>query len=619
MCEPARGPFMSRALLCSVVLLSLGSPGCGSSSSDGPSNTAGGSNQNQAGANASGGGSSNATAGMTGTPGAGAANPSGGSGTGTAGSGTAGAGAGAGAPGSAGAAGGNAAAGSGAGGGGAVTGGTSVTQWGGDLAHTSHWVHASLTKANAAKLAFDTFAAPTPAADYAGNFAGEVAALPLYLAGASGGAGVYIVVTTQNDVYAFTEGTGALAWKHNIGPNLGKGGSICGTPTNHGIVSTPVIDPATRVIYVIGGMTDGHYEIHALSADTGMPVTSPAGWPVNGSSFKAGSVAFKHAAQSQRSALSLVNGILYVAFGGYCGDMGDYKGWVEAVDVKDPSKMGGWATMDPRQGGIWCAAGMPSDGNGVFAVTGNVAAATGMDHSNSDSEEVIRVTGLGVGNRDSKNMFFPSEWATPMNSADLDFGSGSPTIFTVPGSTPSSIMAAPAKNGRVYFLDSANLGASLGQFADMAVADTTRGSVFTSPTAYTTGTGVYTALITGSGSQCKDPVGVNNGSVMAIKMKPGSPPTPEMSWCAKIGTDGATTHRSPISTSSAGTADPIVWTMDGSKLKGFDGDTGAVVFDGGSGTCAGVHSFTSLIQANGHIVSVGDSGGKAHLCSWSVH
>jgi len=64
-----------------------------------------------------------------------------------------------GAPGSAGAAGGNAAAGSGAAGGGAVTGGTSVTQWGGDLAHTSHWVHASLTKANAAKLALAWLAA----------------------------------------------------------------------------------------------------------------------------------------------------------------------------------------------------------------------------------------------------------------------------------------------------------------------------------------------------------------------------------------------------------------------------------------------------------------------------
>jgi len=438
------------------------------------------------------------------------------------------------------------------------------------------------------------------------------------LAGASGGAGTYIVVTTQNDVYAFTEGTGALAWKHNIGPNLGKAGSICGTPAVHGIVSTPVIDAATRTIYVIGGMTDGHYEIHALSGDTGMPVSSPAGWPVSSTAFKAGSVTFNAAPQSQRSALSLVNGILYVAFGGYCGDMGNYKGWVEAVDIKDPSKLGGWATMDARQGGIWNPGGMPSDGNGVFAVTGNVASATGSDHSTSDSEEVIRITGLGVGNRDAKNMFFPTEWATPMNSGDLDFGSSSPTILTVPGSTPSSIMVAPAKNGRVYFLDSANLGASLGQLADMAVANVTSQSVYTAPTAYTTATGVYAAITTGAGSQCKTPVGMTDGAVMGIMLKPGSPPTPDMIWCAKIGTDSTTTHRSPISTNSAGTADPIVWQMDGSKLKGFDGDTGAVVFDGGSGTCAGVHGFTTMILANGHILAVGDSANKAHICSWSV-
>jgi hypothetical protein len=237
----------------------------------------------------------------------------------------------------------------------------------------------------------------------------------------------------------------------------------------------------------------------------------------------------------------------------------------------------------------------------------------------SDSEEVIRITGLGVGNRDAKNLFFPTEWATPMNSKDLDFGSSSPVIMDVPSSTPSKIMVAPAKNGRVYFLDSANLGASLGQFADMAVADVMGQSVYTAPTAYTTAKGVFTALTTGSGSQCKDPVGVNNGSVMAIQMQPGSPPMPSMAWCAKIGTDATTVHRSPISTNSAGSADPIVWQLDGSKLKGFDGDTGAVVFDGGSGTCAGVHGFTTLILANGHILAAGDAGGQAHLCSWSVH
>jgi len=440
----------------------------------------------------------------------------------------------------------------------------------------------------------------------------------LYLASASGGAGLYFVVTTQNDVYAFTEGTGALAWKHNIGANLGAGTSACGTPKNHGIVSTPVIDPMSRVIYVTGGMTDGHYEIHALSADTGMPVASPAGWPVSSTKFKAGSASFNTTVQIQRSALALVNGILYVAFGGYCGDRGDYKGWVQAVDTKDPSKLGAWATMDARQGGIWCPGGLPSDGNGVFAVTGNVVSATGTDHSTTDSEEVIRVTGLGVGNRDSKNMFFPTEWAMPMNSGDLDFGSSSPTIFTVPDSTPSSIMVAPAKNGRVYILDSNNLGASLGQLADLAVANTSGQSVYTAPTAYTTASGVYVAITTGEGSQCKSPVGMVKGAVMGIKFKPGSPPTPEISWCGTIGTDSTTTHRSPISTNSAGTSDPIVWQMDGTKLKGFDGDTGAVVFDGGSGTCAGVHGFTTLILANGHILAAGDSGGQAHLCSWSV-
>jgi len=100
---------------------------------------------------------------------------------------------------------------------------------------------------------------------------------------------------------------------------------------------------------------------------------------------------------------------------------------------------------------------------------------------------------------------------------------------------------------------------------------------------------------------------------------PDKAPTPKIAWCAKTGTDGTTTHRSPISTNSAGTADPIVWMLDGSKLKGYDGDTGDVVFDGGTGSCQGVHGFTTLILANGHVLAAGDAGGQAHVCSWSVH
>jgi len=291
------------------------------------------------------------------------------------------------------------------------------------------------------------------------------------------------------------------------------------------------------------------------------------------------------------------------------------------VNAKTPTMTGAWATMDPRQGGIWAPGGLVSDGNGVFAVTGNVQAATGTDHSMSDSEEIIRVTGMGVASHATKDVFYPTEWS-PMNGGDLDFGSSSPAIITVPNSTPSSVIVAPAKPGRVYFLDATNLGATLGQFADMAVADTGGQSVYTSPTGYQSATGVYVALITGAGSQCPGQATTNDGSVMSILMQPGATaaqaPMPKKAWCAAVATDG-TTKRSPISTNSMGNADPLVWAINGSKLNAFNGDTGAVVFAGGTGTCGGVHSFTSLIDADGHMVAGGDAAGQAHLCSWSVH
>jgi hypothetical protein len=285
---------------------------------------------------------------------------------------------------------------------------------------------------------------------------------------------------------------------------------------------------------------------------------------------------------------------------------------------------GAWATMDGRQAGIWAAGGFPSDGDGIFAVTGN-AGANG-SHDTSDTEEIIRITGLGVAHRDTANLFYPTEWANPMNSNDLDFGSASPAIVSVPDGKPSSIMVAPAKPGRVYFLDAKNLGGSLGQFADMTVADTGGSSVYTAPAAYQAASGVHVAIATGGGSQC--PKGTLNAAVMSILLKPsaaGMVPMPSKAWCAGIG-GGDTSKRAPIATNSAGAADPIVWYMNGGNLNAFDGEDGTVLYDSSStkngatpSSCAGVHKFTSLMAVNGRIVAGGDSGGNAHLCSWSVH
>ena len=592
---------MSKVLLCSALLVTVAcgnsdsNPGGGSS---GAGTTAGTSNNPTAGSagTANPGGGQATTGGSTGTAGNAGNTPTGGVATGGGGAGTT------------------------AGTGGTPTAGTggtppagdgSVTQRGADDARTSHWLAPTLTKANVmTKMAGDT--------DFKANFTGELTGSPLFLAGATPGTGHFFVATTENDVYQLGEKDGAMGWKHNIGGYLASADVCGGDPKNHGIVSTPIIDSAKKVIYVAAAMTDKHHEIHALSTDTGMEV---AGFPIDVSKIKAGNLAFPSGVQNQRSALSLVKGILYVAFGGYCGDQGAYHGWVIGVDTADPTKIGAWATMDNTQAGIWAAGGMASDGNGVFAVTGN--AQGGNNHDTSDSEEIIRITGLGVGNRDAKNMFYPTEWANPMNSNDLDFGSASPTVVTVPGATPSTIIVAPAKPGRVYFLDAANLGGSLGQFADTVVAGTNGQTIYTTPTAYTTATGVHVAISAGQGAQC--PGGNKDNVVMSMLLKPaaaGMPPMPTKSWCGAIG-GGDTPKRSPISTNSSGANDPIVWYLNGGNLNGFDGEDGTLLYDSSKGatplSCAGVHKFTTLIATNGRIVAGGDVGGQGHLCSWSVH
>jgi len=75
------------------------------------------------------------------------------------------------------------------------------------------------------------------------------------------------------------------------------------------------------------------------------------GWPINVGNFKGnGTLDFHHAAYNQRSALSLVNGILYVGFGGHIGDCNDYHGWVLALNTANPTM--GWRLGDgwPRRG-----------------------------------------------------------------------------------------------------------------------------------------------------------------------------------------------------------------------------------------------------------------------------
>jgi hypothetical protein len=473
---------------------------------------------------------------------------------------------------------------------GAINLAESVLERGKNPQRTAHFVQPALTTAAVmTKLAMDT--------TFMAKFSGGVAGVPLFVAGAKPGQGRFFVATLSNTVYALDETTGAVIWMHSIG----MGG--------HGIIGTPVIDATTRRIFVAADANAGNHLIDALSIDTGDEVM---GWPVDVSKLSSNGVAFNSHDQNQRGALSLVNGTLYVPYGGYFGDGGDYHGWVVAVDIKNPTTAAGWATAG-QQEGIWAPGGLASDGNGVFAVTGNNGSAP-MDHL--DSEEVVRVTGLAQAQRDDANRFWPTIWRTGMDMGDKDFGSCSPLVIAATGGTPASLVVAPAKPGHVYFLDDKNLGGLGGQVADLVVASTGAESVYVTPTSYMTASGPHVVISTTVGAVCPD--GTKDSQLVGIKLDTSTKPlTPKIVWCATTAGDDEIRRRSSISTTTDGKANPLVWFMNGAQLNAFDGETGAVVFAGGAATdtCGGIHRHTSPIAANGRIIA----GGDGHLCAWSVH
>jgi hypothetical protein len=514
----------------------------------------------------------------------------------------------------------------------------SVLQRGNDLLRRGTFVEALLTKQSAGSVTLDT--------SFNATFAGSMRASVLYLqAGPAGagcpatgaaattcmattrpaGNGLFFAATNGNVVYALDETTGAIVWQTNINA-LGGGDGIRGTP---------VIDPDTRALIVATGVS-GHHEVHSLSVDDGSEYT---GWPVILSSSTlavdpgTGSVPFNSPVQNQHGALLLANGIVYVPFGGQNDDTGDYNGWVVSINENDPSQVNGWVTLSGHEG-VWGHGGLASDGAGsVFAVTGNGHAGK-HGPMDSDAEEVVRLTGMSSFARNANDVYYPALW-TEMDAVDHDFGASTPAYVPLPhGSVPPAVLVAPSKPGHVFFLDGTNLsGGSYpnpgGEIADVVVADTTSESVYTSPTIYSTASGIHAAIDVGIGPVCPpgSPTSTNGKMIVSMLMDPGCVPFAKTTWCATVaGNPGnsvtmpnnlASNHYNepPISTTSdGGCSDALVWFINGSQLSVVDGDTGVPLVPQPSGTCNNIESMNFPIAVKNRIVVAADG----QLCAWSL-
>ncbi|HLV78750.1 MAG TPA: PA14 domain-containing protein, partial [Chthonomonadaceae bacterium] len=184
-----------------------------------------------------------------------------------------------------------------------------------------------------------------------------------------------------------------------------------------------------------------------------------------------GVLTFDPLLQFQRSALALVNNVVYVAFAAHC-DITPYHGWIfgyRAGALQQPPYV--WVTTPNGKtdasgypiggGGVWQAGQAPAtDGQNLFFATGNgtfdadPSLGSGIDYGDSVVRLTPGRTGLAL-----KDFFTPYN-QNDLNDNDWDLGSGGCLALpaSVGSATHPQLLVCCGKTGTIYLMDRANLG-----------------------------------------------------------------------------------------------------------------------------------------------------------------
>src|SRR5437879_1957240 len=295
---------------------------------------------------------------------------------------------------------------------------TSVTTWHYDNSrHSANTTETTLTPSNVNKTTFGKLS--TKPVD------GFLVGHPLYLPGVNiPGQGVHNVVyvaTMHDSVYAFDADYANTIplWMTSIFgysppgatsvPSIVKKNSVTTAWSELGIVSTPVIDPATGTLYLVAETYENGnvvHRLHALDVTTGLeklggPTTIAATYTLNGTT-----TTFQDLYQMNRPGLLLANGHIYIAFGSNCCNAYS-QGWILSYNATTLQQEGAY-TAEPGKilASIWQkGAGLSADGDGnIYAETSEGFYAAGTNLSIS----VLKLSQTGTS-------LALADWFTPYN------------------------------------------------------------------------------------------------------------------------------------------------------------------------------------------------------------
>jgi hypothetical protein len=472
-----------------------------------------------------------------------------------------------------------------------------VTQFHNHDSRDGLYIDSAFTPSGAATLARDL--------NFDGTISGNIYAQPLYIENGPGGRAMVIAATESNNVYALDAVDGSVIWERNVGPPVSADDLLCTKFDVMGITGTPVVDLASRALLLDamtspdGGTTKKHLII-SLNVDTG---DINPGWPVDVEATATyNGINFNSAVQQQRPALGIVSNILYIGYGSM-RDCNIWHGWLIGVPIDNPASVTAWAAGGGGSwgGAIWGVGGVASDGKNPFVTTGNTSNTGGNWHG---GEAVIRLQPGPVFSGDSADYWTPTNWLS-LDQMDADMGASGPLLVDVPGATPSHLVVALSKDRHAYLVNRDNLGGISAPIDESQVASST---ILQAAVTYRTEQGTYVAFRANNDG---------NTVLSAFRITATNPPTIDSAsgWDVNRPSGGC---GSPFATSTDGTNNMIVWvvgtedhqTQGDQRLHGYDGNTGAAIYDGGGPNelMAGTHYYsTTGIAARGRIYVAGDN------------
>jgi outer membrane protein assembly factor BamB len=327
---------------------------------------------------------------------------------------------------------------------------------------------------------------------------------------------VVYVATEANSVYAFDPSSGERLLHVNLGPAVPRDmlpGKCLNNADKIGIASTPVIDLAAGMIYVVAYTVENGapvYRVHALDLRNLKDRMPPQLVKATVNASPSDPIRFDAGVNRQRAGLVLANGNVYAVFASFCdlktrATRGWVLGWRQDTLKPVPSR----PLIDRKAAhadawflsSIWMSGSAPAvDHTGrLYVVTGNRVVGNPDPIPRPPGERELSESVVAV----SGDLRMISEYFTPKNrdaldEADLDLGSGGIILLPDQEGPVRHLAAAAGKEGILYLIDRDHMGGFAAKGDDKVVGKYAIGQCFCAPS-YFTGPDGIDRLVTSGG------------------------------------------------------------------------------------------------------------------------